>query len=49
LRHHRPSSSKVAAFSIVYRANSVIVFEALVWKMIPGAWLVEPPVWNNDP
>ena len=48
-RHHRPSSSSDAAFSIVYIAKPCIVFDAFVWKMIPGAWLVEPPVLNSPP
>ena len=39
----------MAAFAIVVIANSVIVFDAFVWKMMPGAWLVEPPVLNNGP
>ena len=49
LRHHRPSSSSDVAFSTVYLAKPCMVFEALVWKMIPGAWLVDPPVLKRRP
>src|SRR2546423_250878 len=33
----------------VYRANSVIVFDALVWNTRPGACEEEPPVANSGP
>jgi hypothetical protein len=33
----------------VYWAKPCIVFDALVWKMIPGAWLLDPPVLNSRP
>ena len=36
-------------FSTVYRANSAIVLDPLVWKTSPGACDVEPPAANSGP
>src|SRR5688572_29964731 len=49
LKHHSPSSSSEHDFSTVYRANSAMVLEPLVWNTRPGAWEVEPPAANNGP
>src|SRR4051794_10210841 len=48
-KHHCPSSDSEVNLSTVYRANSAIVLEPLVWNTRPGAWDVEPPVAKRRP
>ena len=49
MKHHSPSSSSEHDFSTVYRANSAMVLEPLVWNTSPGACDVEPPAANSGP
>jgi hypothetical protein len=48
-QHRSPSTSRVSYRATESCAMRHIVREPLVWKMMPGACDVEPPVSNNGP